>query len=72
MNLMFEVLPEMAVISVGHRPELEAFHQRKLTLKRHKEGARLARDQRLKPPKRILNKRLLKPIRILQRWRRAA
>ena len=72
MHLIFEVLPKMAVISVGHRPELEAFHQRKLTLKRHKEGARLARDQRLKPPRRILNKRLLKPIRILQRWRRAA
>jgi putative ATP-binding cassette transporter len=64
MNLIFEVLPEMAVISVGHRPELEAFHQRKLTLVRHKEGARLARDQRLKPPKRIL-----KPI--MRRLRRA-
>ena len=65
MNLVFEALPEMAVISVGHRPELEAFHQRKLTLARSKEGARLVRDQRLKPPKRIL-----KPM--MARWRRAA
>jgi len=42
-----EVLPEAAVISVGHRPELEAFHDRRLVLARRPEGARLVRDEPL-------------------------
>src|SRR5262245_18038976 len=56
MKLVYEQLPEMAVISVGHRPELEALHQRKLTLERRKKGARLVRDQRLRPPKRLFRR----------------
>ena len=44
-----ERLPEAAVISVGHRPELEAFHNRRLVLARQKEGARLVADESLSP-----------------------
>ena len=44
MNLIQERLPETTIISVGHRPELEKFHERKLVLEARKEGAKLARD----------------------------
>jgi vitamin B12/bleomycin/antimicrobial peptide transport system ATP-binding/permease protein len=44
MNLLAERLPETTVMSVGHRPELEAFHERKLTMGSHPEGARLIGD----------------------------
>jgi putative ATP-binding cassette transporter len=37
------------VISVGHRPELELFHQRRLVLARGQEGAKLVRDEPLTP-----------------------
>lgn len=40
-------LPDATLISVGHRPELEAFHKRKLVLEYHPEGARLVRDESL-------------------------
>ncbi|KAA2237225.1 ABC transporter ATP-binding protein/permease [Salinarimonas soli] len=42
-----ERLPHAALISVGHRPELEAFHDRRLVLARRPEGARLVRDEHL-------------------------
>ena len=47
MGLLLERLPEATVISVGHRPELEAFHSRKLVLEYRPEGARLVRDEAL-------------------------
>ena len=47
MQLINEQLPEATVISVGHRPELEAFHERKLVLKHETGGARLIRDEYL-------------------------
>jgi putative ATP-binding cassette transporter len=37
-------LPETTLLSVGHRPELEAFHTRKIELERRREGAKLVRD----------------------------
>src|SRR5262245_5646284 len=40
MRLLLERLPEATVISVGHRPELEAFHTRKLVLENRTDGAR--------------------------------
>ncbi|MBF9231961.1 ABC transporter ATP-binding protein/permease [Microvirga alba] len=46
---MTERLPEAAMISVGHRPELEAFHNRRLVLARRKDGARLVADEALSP-----------------------
>jgi putative ATP-binding cassette transporter len=47
---VLERLPDATVISVGHRPELEAFHSRKLVLEYHPEGARLAQDVSLQGP----------------------
>ena len=48
MRLLLERLPEATVISVGHRPELEAFHTRKLVLEYRADGARLVRDEPLR------------------------
>jgi putative ATP-binding cassette transporter len=39
--------PEMTLLSVGHRPELEAFHSRKIVLERRPEGAKLVHDTEL-------------------------
>jgi putative ATP-binding cassette transporter len=47
MKLLLERLPKATVVSVGHRAELEAFHNRKLVLEHHEEGARLVRDETL-------------------------
>src|SRR5262249_32392112 len=47
MQLVLERLPDATVISVGHRPELEAFHTRKLVLGHRPEGARLVHDEPL-------------------------
>jgi vitamin B12/bleomycin/antimicrobial peptide transport system ATP-binding/permease protein len=51
MKLIQERLPNMTIISVGHRPELEAFHERKLVLEAREEGAKLVRDIDLGPAK---------------------
>jgi vitamin B12/bleomycin/antimicrobial peptide transport system ATP-binding/permease protein len=60
MRLLLERIPEATVISVGHRPELEAFHTRKLVLEHRAEGARLVSDEPLQRtfgrPARILAK----------------
>jgi vitamin B12/bleomycin/antimicrobial peptide transport system ATP-binding/permease protein len=50
MRLLLEKLPDATVVSVGHRPELEQFHSRKLVLAHHSEGARLVRDESLRSP----------------------
>ena len=49
MERIFERLPDAALISVGHRPELEAFHDRRLVLARREDGARLVVDEALSP-----------------------
>ena len=41
MEKLAEHLPKTAIISVGHRPELEAFHERKVNLVRREGGAKL-------------------------------
>ena len=60
MRLVLERVPEATVISVGHRPELEAFHTRKLVLEHRADGARLVSDEPLQRtfgrPARILAK----------------
>ena len=48
MRLLLERLPDATVISVGHRPELEAFHTRKLVLEYRADGARLVSDESLR------------------------
>jgi vitamin B12/bleomycin/antimicrobial peptide transport system ATP-binding/permease protein len=47
MRLILDQLPQSTIISVGHRVELEAFHQRKLVLEYHPEGARLVGGEAL-------------------------
>ena len=49
MQRITQRLPDAAMISVGHRPELEAFHNRRLVLARRKDGARLVSDEVLTP-----------------------
>jgi vitamin B12/bleomycin/antimicrobial peptide transport system ATP-binding/permease protein len=41
---------DITLLSVGHRPELEAFHTRKIELERRPGGARLVRDVELIEP----------------------
>jgi putative ATP-binding cassette transporter len=56
MRLVLEELPKSALISIGHRPGLDAFHERTLHLQRGPEGAKLAMRQRgrvLRPRKTI-------------------
>jgi putative ATP-binding cassette transporter len=47
MTLVAERLPKSTVISVGHRPELEQFHERKLVMEARPDGGRLVRDEDL-------------------------
>jgi putative ATP-binding cassette transporter len=47
MELLNERMPHATIISVGHRPELEAYHERKLVLEHRPEGAELIRDEYL-------------------------
>ena len=44
MELINERLPDATIVGIGHRPELEAFYDRKLELLSCHDGARLARD----------------------------
>lgn len=44
MALIAEELPNATIVSVGHRPELEVFHTRKVVLERRRKGARLIAD----------------------------
>jgi putative ATP-binding cassette transporter len=52
MNLIHERLPKMTIISVGHRPELEEFHERKLVLEIQKGGSTIAKDIDIDTPMR--------------------
>jgi putative ATP-binding cassette transporter len=47
MSLLRETLPDTTLISIGHRPGLEAFHDRRLLLVRHEDGARLICERAL-------------------------
>lgn len=51
---LMQLLVEQAitVLSVGHRPELEQFHSRKIELARREGGAKLVRDIELGEPRR--------------------
>ena len=44
MKLLTEELKATTIVSVGHRPELEQFHSRKITLERRRGGAKLVND----------------------------
>ncbi len=47
MELLSKQPESTALVSVGHRPELEAFHNRKVVLERRKGGAKLVSDIKL-------------------------
>src|SRR5437764_4240051 len=64
MNALAERLPDTAIISVGHRPELEAFHERTVNLVRRKGGAKLLTGEVVAPPISIVSA-------LVKRWRRA-
>lgn len=44
MAVITRELPQATIISVGHRPELEAYHDRKLTIARRIDGAVISAD----------------------------
>lgn len=44
MAMLARKLPQATIVSVGHRPELEAFHDRKLTIARRVGGAVIVAD----------------------------
>jgi putative ATP-binding cassette transporter len=52
--------PDMTLLSVGHRPELESFHTRKIELARRTDGAKLVRDVELGEPTGQAMRRLLR------------
>jgi putative ATP-binding cassette transporter len=60
MKLVTEELEATTIVSVGHRPELEQFHSRKITLERRRGGAKLVNDIELVPR--------LSRTRLLRRW----
>jgi len=62
MNTLTERLPDTAIISVGHRPELEAFHERKVNLVRREGGAKLITGEVVAPPVSIVSA-------LMKRWR---
>ncbi len=59
MQLVLDELPEAALVSIGHRPGLERFHTRTLTLQRAEGGARLSRPPRGAAPARRWSMRAL-------------
>jgi vitamin B12/bleomycin/antimicrobial peptide transport system ATP-binding/permease protein len=52
MDLLTKELDATTIVSVGHRPELEAFHNRKVVLERRRGGAKFVTDIRLKRKRR--------------------
>jgi putative ATP-binding cassette transporter len=56
MELLTKELQGMTIVSVGHRPELEAFHSRKIVLERRRGGAKFVTDVQLlqKPRGRLI------------------
>ncbi len=52
---MLTDIPNLTLLSVGHRPELEPFHTRKIVLARREGGARLIGDMDLSPGRKRRN-----------------
>jgi putative ATP-binding cassette transporter len=60
--MLSEQLPDLAIISVGHRAELEEFHERKINLVKREGGARLVAAEINAPPISVVGL-------LLRRWR---
>jgi putative ATP-binding cassette transporter len=56
MELLSKQPESTALLSVGHRPELEAFHNRKVVLERRKGGAKLVSDIKLVSKPRLIRR----------------
>ena len=54
--------PEMTLLSIGHRPELEAFHTRKIELARKGKSAKLVRDVELMEPSKNIMRRWMRRV----------
>ena len=52
MSLLEQELPGATVMTIGHNPSLEAFHQRKLTLETSANGPAFLRETALRPQER--------------------
>lgn len=61
MELLTTELGATTIVSVAHRPELEAFHSRKITLERRSDGARLVADLDMLHPRRHATTRATRP-----------
>ncbi|MFL6796833.1 MAG: ABC transporter ATP-binding protein/permease [Xanthobacteraceae bacterium] len=53
MGALARELPQATILSVGHRPELEAFHARKLVMARTPTGAKIVEDVSIAPKRPI-------------------
>jgi putative ATP-binding cassette transporter len=62
MLVIAEKLPELAIISVGHRAELEEFHERKFNLVKREGGAKLVAGELVAPPISVVGL-------LMKRWR---
>jgi putative ATP-binding cassette transporter len=60
MEMLTNELKATTIVSVGHRPELEEFHDRKITLERRRGGAKLVSDVDLFPQRETLIRRILR------------
>jgi putative ATP-binding cassette transporter len=58
MELLIDELPETSIVSIGHRPGLEVFHTRELTLEPGEEGATLTAEIRRNRPLRDVYRRI--------------
>jgi putative ATP-binding cassette transporter len=69
MELLTTELGATTIVSVGHRPELEVFHSRKITLERRREGSQFVTDVDLgrKPRRNRFIRRWLRPRRYIAR-----
>ena len=55
-TLPAERLPQAAMISIGHRPELEAFQQEVIVFGHRPDGSRLIKDIEINEPSRLIPK----------------
>jgi len=62
MRLFREELAESALVSIGHRPGLDAYHDRTLHLSRAPDGARLEVRRRVNQPPPKLRRRVAAPV----------
>lgn len=63
MEILTKELGATTIVSIAHRRELEAFHDRKITLARQREGAKFVTDIHLVHSHVSVTKRFLAPIR---------